>query len=516
MSMRRYACFAGATALAAALAAAPAMAQKSKDTLRMPLSSPIQGVSYYFDPKPDTAYEIVAVFDGIVGYDEVNGSLQPLLAKSWQRVGDTAIEFDFRDDVKWHDGERFDADDVAYTIDWLLDPKTRIRFKNIYAWIGKVEKLGPYKLRITAKTPTPYDLARYAYLFYMLPEHVHGKMDDKLAFTRKPVGTGMYKVRSVDANDGIVFERNAAYAHGGKAKPMSNIGRVVMKFMPDPSTQIAEFIAGNLDIIPRDLSLDQALELSKVPNATLSAGQNFSLTYVAFDAKGRSGNKAVTDIRVRKALAMAIDGAAIARLKVPQGFGIPHPESMCFKTQAACVYGATLPPLDVAGARKLLAEAGYPNGFNLELTSFTSTREDAEAISGMLSRIGVKATVDTLLIGPYRKKQGDGKIQTMVGSWPGGGLPDVAGTIDFIYAAPASRDYHGDAEVKRLGGLVNSTIDKGKRDAYARQMFDRATEQAYFIPLSPTPTVVVHSKDLAVRAGTFGAFGLDAWGMNWK
>ena len=75
----------------------------------------------------------------------------PRLAKAWRQVDDKTVEFDLRDDVKFHNGDHFDADDVVATIAFVIDPNAPLRFKNVYNWVDKVEKLGPYKVRITAK-----------------------------------------------------------------------------------------------------------------------------------------------------------------------------------------------------------------------------------------------------------------------------------------------------------------------------------------------------------------------------
>ena len=132
----------GATAMIAALVSAPAMAQKAKDTVRLGLTAPIQTLSYYLDPKPETVFEAEAVFDNLIIFDEKNLKFSPLLAKSWKQVDDKTLEFQLRDDIKWHDGEKFDADDVVSTFSWILDPKSQIRFKGNWEFIEKVERPG--------------------------------------------------------------------------------------------------------------------------------------------------------------------------------------------------------------------------------------------------------------------------------------------------------------------------------------------------------------------------------------
>jgi ABC-type transport system substrate-binding protein len=344
----------------AALAVQPAEAQKSKNTLRTALASPIKGVTYYLDPKPDTAMEQGAVYDGLVWYNGETKKIEPLLAKSWKRIDAKTIEFVLRDDVKWHDGQAFDADDVVYTYNWLTDKKTRMRFKRNWAWVAKTEKLGSHKVRITAKKPTPFDMVRHATLTAIMPEHVHGPLPKKIAFGKKPVGTGMFRVTQVDSNKGIIMELNPSFKHGGPGKPVTNINRIHFAFMPDIGTQVAQFLAGNLDAM-RNAPLDQAMSMAKQPGVELDLGASISYQYVAIDAKGRSGNKPLLDLRVRKAIMMAINKDAIVKLAAGP-FPIARPEAMCWRIQAGCDYSVAQPTYDPAAAKRLLAEAGYGNG----------------------------------------------------------------------------------------------------------------------------------------------------------
>ena len=117
------------SAAANAMAFQPAQAQKSKSAFRVATDSPIVGVTYYLDPKPDSVFLSRAVYDTLIYYDEITNKFEPLLAKSWMRIDSITLDLQLRDDVNWQDGEQFNADDVVYTIGWLTNPKTRIRFK---------------------------------------------------------------------------------------------------------------------------------------------------------------------------------------------------------------------------------------------------------------------------------------------------------------------------------------------------------------------------------------------------
>jgi len=508
----------GLGACAIVCSAMPAAAQKSKDTLRLSLDSPIQGISYYLDPKPETVFETEAVMDNLIIFDEKEFKFEPLLAKSWKQVDDVTLEFQLRDDIKWHDGQPFTADDVVYTLNWITDPKTNgIRFKGNWNFIAKIEKVDTHTVRVISKQPTPYALTRLAYLTSIEAAHAHGKAEDKVIYAAtKPVGTGMYKVVDIDRNKGIVLERNPDYKHGGTAKAPSNIGRIQMPFIPDAGTRIAQFLVRNIDIV-RNPSISNAEDMAQAPGVEISVGQGVGYIYMAIDAKGRSGVKALQDIRVRKALMMAINRKDILEL-LTHGRKLREPEALCWKFQAGCDYTKLPYPYDLAGAKKLLAEAGYADGFPLEITTFTNESHKAAAnmVANQLNQIGIAASVQPTDTGAYRKKQADGKIQVIVTGWPGGGNADVQGTMEFIYAVPESRDYTGDQEMIADAFKTLTIMDPEKRKAAGRKVFDHSMEMAYFTPVAPSPSIVVHTSELSVTPGAFNAYLINPQDIRWK
>src|SRR5690606_7570842 len=138
-----------------ALPALPAGAQKAEGVMRIAQTQPIGGLDYYLDARPEVAFVRDMVFDQLVVYDFANREFKPHLAESWTKVDDTTIDFKLREDVKWHDGEAFDADDVVYTINYLIDPNVPLNTKSDYVWIKSIEKLGPYEVRIKTDGPNP-------------------------------------------------------------------------------------------------------------------------------------------------------------------------------------------------------------------------------------------------------------------------------------------------------------------------------------------------------------------------
>ena len=493
----------------------PAQAQKAKDTLRLMATESIEAISYYLDPKPDTVFQSETVYDGLLSYNLQKGKLEPLLAKSWQRIDPTTLEFELRDNVKWHDGTPFGAADVVHTLRWLSDPETMLRFKQNWSWIDRVEQVGPHRVRVSAKQPTPYDLVRFAYVTAILPRHLMGTLKGKEVLGLAPVGTGPYRVVQADSSKGIILERNKEFHHGNPAKPGNNIGRITIRTVPEAGTRVAHLLAGSADLI-QQVPLEQAQSLARDPRFALSVVQGRSFMYVAYDAKGRSGAKPVTDERVRRALAMAIDRPALTEIQAGKA-KLRQPEAMCWRDQLGCDYTLPLPPYDPSGAKKLLAEAGYPNGFDIEITTFVGAVGDiAEAVAGQWYKIGVRAKIDRRTVVSYRGKQRDGKIQIMVAAWPSGNIPDVSGTVNtFFIDGPT--DYSGDKALHALASESDSTMDADKRREIGRKMFDLATEKVYFYPVAPYPSILVHTKEVSVGpAERFTPFGYEVSDIRWK
>jgi peptide/nickel transport system substrate-binding protein len=129
-----------ATALLSALGFAnEAAAQKSKDILRMPLLREITTIDPYMETGSVNRFMAENVHDALIQYDERANKLAPLLAKSWTQVDDTTFEFNLTEDIQWHDGQKFTADDVVYMLNWASSPESRLVFAATWAWIKKVE-----------------------------------------------------------------------------------------------------------------------------------------------------------------------------------------------------------------------------------------------------------------------------------------------------------------------------------------------------------------------------------------
>jgi peptide/nickel transport system substrate-binding protein len=490
-------------ATAAALYMAPASAQKAQDTLRIAINNPFAVLSNYDLPVDESTNFTRDVYDHLIYFDERAQKFVPGLAKSWTRIDDKTIEYEIRSDIKFHNGDALDAGDIKATIDYSIDPKSKITFVANYNWVREVELLGPYKLRIRSHDVQSTDLAHMSYRFQIFNGKLLDKMADKADYGRlNPVGSGVYKVTQLDPNKGISVERYDGYNTTPERKKAA-IKRIHGIPMPDKQTQAAQMMVGGVDIL-RNVEPELAKALAADPNTEITYIPELNLFYFALDSQNLSGNKALSDIRVRKAIFMGINADEIIKHIVPGGHVAEKLYADCFKATTACKYNVKPPAYDPAGAKKLLAEAGYPDGIDLHYVVYAANKNIGEAVAGELHKIGVRVTVQATDISLYRRMLGDGKLQAWSILYPTGTFPDASGIMNVLFTGPAMKYYNDPVIAKATEDGVREFDPAKRADIYAKA-FDRINEMAYHFPLSSVPTVYVHSKDVAIKEDPFSA-----------
>ncbi|HEV8016243.1 MAG TPA: ABC transporter substrate-binding protein [Stellaceae bacterium] len=483
-------------AAASVLGAAPALANKANDTLTVAVHDWWSTLDPYQFPLDEANVFYTITYETLIGYDERAHKIIPRLAKAWRQVDDKTVEFDLRDDVTFHNGDHFDADDVVATIKYLIDPTIPLRFKNAYDWVDKVEKTGPYQVRITAKQVQAGELINFAYRFFIFDGKVLGKLDNKADYGRMgAVATGPYKVVSLDQQKMVLTLYDGYYDKTGPYG--GHIKNIVVRPIPDPQTQIAEFMTGNIDLI-RNPSADTARQLAQAPNTVVTPMHNGLLMYITLDAAGRSDNKAMKDQRVRKAFMEAIDRKELAATVIPGGEIAELLDGICIPSNIGCVSSTKPPAFDPADAKKLLAEAGYPDGFDLEFDVHEPLAEMGEAIAGMVRKVGIRASVRPLPLTLYVRLRGDGKLTSFLGFYPTSAYPDLDNLLDFFF--DGNRDYWGsDPAIKEAQEKGIVELDPKKRDAIYEKAIDHINQQNDIMPIADLPMVFVHSKDIEVK-----------------
>lgn len=502
-----------ALALTTVVATMPALAQKSKDTLRIPHHVQLQTIDFYVTPGPWDAFFSPSIYSSLIDYDPTTGKYLPNIAKSWKQTNPTTYEFDLFDDLKWSDGEKIDADDVVYIINWLVDPKVRLRLKANWAFIKGAEKLGPYKVRITTKRPTPFTLQRLAHGTYIYPQHIHEPLEPrkKRLFAPKGVSYGAYRLAKFNKATGIVLERNPDY-RGNKMQPKASIGRIESVLIPDYSTQTAQLIAGGIDVI-RGLPADRAEVAAKSRGFVHTTTEGLGFHYMAVYGQSQENVKALADPRVRRALGMAINRNVLQQVAAGKTkINVPA-DAVCTRQQAGCDFTKTTPAYDPAGAKKLLADAGYGDGFDLRITTFAgSMSEIAQVAGGMLRKIGIRSSVQGVPIPAARKLAKNRKLELIYYGWGGGGMYDVSAAMGRFFLRPEFED-------KQLAGLARQTmaiVDPEKRKAAVAKTLDYAVEQGYLFPMIRNVINTLHTKEVRISSDVVRPVFFTASDLVWK
>lgn len=492
-----------------------ALAQRAKDTLRVGFAEPIGSILLYDEPQPEMALVSRAVFDALLCYDARSGEFQPLLARSWKWLNERTLELVLRDDVKFHDGSDFDADDVVYTLNWLVDPAAKLRFADNYAFIERATRIDRHTVRIAMQRVAPEALLRLSISIAMLPSDKHGPLANKSDFGRKtPIGTGPYRAESVSADKGVALVRNPGYRHGGACKPAGRIGRIHAVPIPDLQTQLAHLSTGGLELA-RIADKNLADLVAASTDLRVTATQGLAYQFLAMDSANRSGHGALANPKVREAVALAIDREALARSVLPGGDAVTALDALCLPAHRACEYSVRPPAFDRGAARKLLAEAGFAGGFDIELAAMPGSFAIGEALAGELRKVGIRARVERMTFVTYRDRQRQGKLQLYTSLWTSGGLPDASSPAAFFFAEGA-RDFTRDPAIHKLIADGLATHDEARRRAIYRELYDRANRLHYVLPIATKPDVFVHTKDLVIERGTLSPFGTESGFLAWR
>jgi peptide/nickel transport system substrate-binding protein len=228
--------------------------------------------------------------------------LAPGLATSWKSIDPVTWEFKLRKNVKFHNGEPFNAAAVKFTLDKIFDPNTKSARRSGYAWVKKVDVIDDYTVHVTTTVPYPLTLASMAEL-QIVPPKYYQEVGDQ-GFLKAPVGTGPYKFVSWVKDSALELVANDNYWRGKPA-----IKRVVFKPVPDEMTRVAAMLAGDADIIT-GAAPAMVTKLDKSPQADVTVVTGSRAIFIGFDTNQDTPLK---DKRVRQAINYAVDVDTIVK-----------------------------------------------------------------------------------------------------------------------------------------------------------------------------------------------------------
>ena len=323
------------------------------------------------------------LFSGLFKYDK-DGNPTVDLAKSYTFETPTKLIIKLRDDILWHDNERFTSKDVIFTYEKIIDPKVLNSIKSNFIQVQNVKALDDYTIEVIYKQP--YFKAIETWMVGILPYHILKDEKDLMtsSFNKNPIGTGSYKLKEFKQGQDIELIANENYFEG---KP--KIEKIKYQFLPDPNTSFLYLKQKKLDLGGlTPIQVDRQLDDNFRNNYTIMQKPSFSYTYLGFNLK----NEKFKDIRVRKALSYAINRQELVDIlffgygKVCNGPFLP----------GSFAYNDEVPQItqDIQKAKELLKEAGYDekNPFTFEIV--TNTGNDirinaAQILQYQLQKAGI-------------------------------------------------------------------------------------------------------------------------------
>ena len=482
---------------AASLAVAPqAFAQKSADTLRIQFADAVPNVDMYFNSQRTGLILAHQAWDMLVHRDPATFEIKPALATAWKFNDDNSLDLTIRQGVKFHDGSTLSADDVVYTINMAANPDSKVATPSNYAWIDKAEKTGDYGVRIKMKRPTPAALEYLAMVTPIHPKAYREKVGPE-GFAAKPVGAGPYKIVKNEQGKEVVFERFDDYWAGSpKGKPA--IKTLHVRFVPDLATEVTELLAQRTDWI-WNINPDQIESINKMPHLQAVRQESMRIGYLQIDAAGRTGkDNPLTKLKVRQAIWHAIDRQEMAN-KLVQG-GSRVPPAPCFPSQFGCDADAAVKyAYDPAKAKALLAEAGFANGFDIELVTYVAVTSWTAAIQNYLQAVGIRAKITQMQVAPAIQKSWRGEAPLYHGSWGSYSINDVSAIFPVMYGKDANDNYSRDPELEKLVAEGGNTSDpEARKKAYSAAV-KLMTEKAYWLPLFTYVNAYAFSKQLEFK-----------------
>jgi len=493
MRMRRCGRLAGAFLLASALAAPLAWANRADDTMVVAFQREVVNLDYLYTTSQEHVILSDLTDDRLFDVDPKTNDIRPMLATGYQYVDDLTLDVTLREGVHFHSGAAFTADDVVYTYQWVLNPDSNARASGtVTRWLRSVEKLGPYKVRFHLKSIYPLalrDMARRIPIRRNGAYQVDGK-DDRGAQALHPDGLGPYRVAAFQPGQRAELVRfDGYYQDSPKGRPA--IGRIVTRTIPDWGTQQAELMSGGVDWA-YDMPLDVAQSMEATGRAVRLSGSSLRLSFVVLDAAGVSGNTALTDVKVRRALNYAVNRKAISEFLIG---GAAQPiVAACHPLQFGCAQDVASYPYDPAKAKALLKEAGYDASKPLELWAYRD-RAVAEAVAADWTAAGVNVKLRYGQLASLDQARAGGKIPAYIGSWANGGTADTA-MIARVHFGDTDRNLSRNADVAKAVMDAERTNDPAQRAAHYRKALQTIADQAYWVPLFAYSVNYLTSPDL--------------------
>ena len=412
------------------------------------------------------------IYESLTGYDEKT-NIVPILAEKWETSnGGKTYTFHLRPNVKFHNGQTMTSEDVKYSIDRVIDPKTASPWRSWFDSVAEVKIVDPLTIQINLKEPYPGLLGSFAGMRAsgIIPKGLAERENLKI----KAIGTGPFKLVEFVPQDHITYARHQDYWD----KPLPYLDGMVFKVLTEDNARVAALRAGQIQYA--HLEAQGYEQLKNAPGMTVlkSPSAWVVLHYI------NVSRKPLNDWRVRKAMRMAVDtneviqkavlGLGVPSGPVPTGYGDWYLDPKTLPYQKA----------DIEGARKLLAEAGYPNGgFKIEIKCSPQYPEFVATtliVQDSLKKLGIDVQVVQQEWGTFVK---DHNTETQTKGREGGEIFTSANTFrpdpdGYIYP------YFHSAGTINDGGYTNAKLDPLMQQA--RSIFNHDQRKSLYREIQRT------------------------------
>ena len=411
---------------------------------------------------------------------DAHGKIVPWLAERWHTTDNRNYTFFLKKGVRFHNGRELKAADVKFVVERAMNPETKHPYPQYYAAIGDIIVKDDYTITFSLKSPTAnflLNLARQGSVIY--PREAVETLKSS------PGGTGPFTVADWVRGDRIVLKRYPDY----HVKGLPKLEQVTYRFIPDPNAALAALKAGDIDASLFGLGPEHVADLKKDGRFEVIIGETTNDVIMAMN----NSRKPFTDVRVRRAITHAINKPDVVKLAM---FGMGRvigsnvdPLNPYFVDLAGAM------PYDPARAKKLLAEAGYPNGFEAVLKvapQYYYTVRSGEVIVDQLAKVGVKVKIEQIEWGQWLSrvwKEADYDL-TIIGhaeAW------DIAN-----YANPKYYYRYDSAKFQELFKKSEVTLDdKARREQYGQL-------QKMLVEDAPAVFLFIHPRLAVAKKGVTG------------
>jgi len=484
--------------LAAALIACAATTQAA--TLKWGAQNDILTLDPHSQNHATTNGIMQHTYEGLVRYTK-DFQIEPSLARSWQLLSPTHYRFTLRKGVRFHDGTPFTADDVVFSYHRILQPQGTMQ---IYvAGVKEMRKVDDHTVDMLLAGPSPillrnlvdFRIMSKAWSTKHKSENVQNYVAKEESYaSRNTNGTGPYMVKLWEPDKRLVMQANA----GWWDKLDGNVTEVIYTPIKADATRIAALLSGDVDIVT-DLPTQDVQRLRSEPKLKVLDGHEVRTIFIGLDQHSDElkyssvkGKNPFKDIRVRKALNISVDREAIKRVTM-RGLSIPAAIMVAPGVNGNAPDIDKVAPADANGAKQLLAEAGYPNGFEFSLdcpnNRYVNDEEICQALVGMWARIGLKAKLNAQPMATFIQKIQKFDHDAYMLGW------GVA-TFDGLYTLQslvrtkttgADGSFNlGRISDPKLDALIDALkieTDTRKRDGILREALVMTRDNYYYVPL---------------------------------